>query len=1119
MTDADGAYLRELLGVDFTEHQLAIATHPLAPQLVVAGAGSGKTMVMAARVVHAVAHHGVPAGRILGLTFTNKAAGELAARVRTSLAKLPAALPAGPGDDVEADEDDQPTVATYHAYAAGIVRDHALRIGREPFTALLTEATQWQLAMRVVRAATGPFRHLNWTSPSVATKLVALAGELAEHGVDAALVRAVDAEVIAAIEALPATTVKAVRDIAACARTREELLTLVEDYTAAKERLDLLDYGDQVALAARIARTAPAVGTIERGRFSLVVLDEYQDTGVAQRQLLTALYGGGHPVTAVGDPNQAIYGWRGASVGNLLRFGDHFPRADGQRVDPQPLMTSFRCGGRILSAANAIAAGIGLASESRRPPLQVPGLSPRPGADEDGAVVLARVETDEDEAQWVAERIAGELDAGTRAGEIAVLARRRSDFARLHRALVDRDVPVEVVGLGGLLEMPEVADVVAVLSLLVDPTANAAAIRLLTGPRWRLGLRDLAALGRRADHLARLALRGETPAGDQGEPTGADADAGAGDGTTPDREPSDDAVEPSVADGLDHALQRVTDAIDPVDVAALLDAIDSPGDPSAYSSEALHRLRAVRSELTALRRLVGQPLVELVAEVVRTIGLDVEIEAEHERVAVARAANLAAFLDHAASFTGLEGESDLGAFLAYLHASADAENGLDIGAVSTADTVKLMTVHKAKGLEWDVVAVPGLVADVFPSKQGRTPWTRGGHVLPFAVRGDAADLPRLATYDKESVEAFTDDCRCDDRDEERRLAYVACTRPRRLLLASGYCWSRSRVSCCSPSPYLAELAALGAPAVEIDRWCDDPADDATNPLTAEAVQDVPWPRPPDEAGIQRRRTAAALVAAAAAELDRDRTTAAPAGAPRSSVGEQLELVSVAGTGAAGAGPRWAEEAALLLDELHRERSAVREVPLPRRLTASQVVALAHDPDELAQMLARPMPARPQPQARRGSRFHQWVEHLYGTVPLLDPDDLPGAGDAELSDAELTELQERFLAAGWGDRRPVAVEQPFELVVGGRLVRGRIDAVYPGLDGGYDVIDYKTGAVPKDFAAASLQLSVYRLAWADLRGVDPSMVSAGFLYVRTGELKRPDQLLGREELAALFGAAG
>src|SRR4051794_34908556 len=560
--EASGAYLRELLGVDFTDDQLAIATHDLCPQLVVAGAGSGKTMVMAARVVHAVAYQGVTPGRILGLTFTNKAAGELATRVRTSLAKLPrmqVPAVAEDDDDVEVAADDLPTVSTYHSYAAGIVRDHALRIGREPFTALLTEATQWQLAMRVVRNATGPFQHLQWTSPWVAGLVIRLAGELAEHLVDADAVRELDADVVAAVESLPGRLYKDSLNAAQVARIRDELLSLVDSYRAAKQRLDLLDYGDQVALAAQIARCAPAVARIERSRFSLVVLDEYQDTGVSQRLMLATLFGDGHPVTAVGDPNQAIYGWRGASVGNLLRFGSHFPRGDGRPVEPQPLMTSFRCGGRILAAANAIAARVGADAGARRPSLAVPPLTAQAERAEAGEVVVARVATDEDEAGWVADRLAAELQAGTPAGEMAVLVRRRADFARLHRALVDRDVPVEVVGLGGLLEMPEVADVVAVLSLLVDPTANAAAVRLLTGPRWRLGIRDLAALGRRADHLATWS-------------------------------PSEESPEPEVSAGLAVALQQVTDAVDPVDVASLLDAIDSPGSAEAYSPDAFKRL-------------------------------------------------------------------------------------------------------------------------------------------------------------------------------------------------------------------------------------------------------------------------------------------------------------------------------------------------------------------------------------------------------------------------------------------------------------------------------------------------------------------------------------------------
>jgi len=1051
-TAADGIYLRDVLGTPFTPEQLDVITAPLTPQLVVAGAGSGKTTVMAARVVHAVAHHGVPAGGVLGLTFTNKAAAQLSQSVRAALRKL------GSGA-VDAD-DDSPTIATYHSYAAAVVRDHALRIGREPVTTLLTEAGRWQLAMRVVRRAAGPFRHLGWQPTTVAAYVLALDGEMAEHLATPDDVRSFDAQVVAQVQGVPKLTV-ALRDCMQSAQARDELLGLVETYRAEKARLDLIDYGDQVALAAQIAQASDEVCAIERERFPVVMLDEYQDTGVAQRVLLSRLFGGRHPVTAVGDPNQAIYGWRGASVGNLLRFREHFGGTDS----PLPLMTSFRCGGRILDAANVVAAPLRTSAGAlRRPSVDVAGLSARPGAESAGEVVVSLHDRVDTEAVWIAGRIAAVLDRGeVHPGEVAVLCRRRTDFPLLHQALVERGIPVEVVGLGGLLEMPEVADLVAVLRVLVDPTANAALLRLLTGPRWRIGPRDLAALGRRARLLAAVDL------------TNADAD------------------------DVDAVLRKATESVDAVDVTSLLDAIDvlrpntDQHRADDLSPEAVERLIAVRTELRELRATLGQPIVEIAAEVIRRIGLDVELEAQPAPVAAARGANLAAFLDHAAQFTGLEGESDLASFLGWLDAAVAAESGLDVGSVSDADTVKLLTVHKAKGLEWEVVAVPGLTDKVFPSERGRSRWTSAASVLPFPCRGDELDLPVVTDWSTKGFNAFRSECTDDDADEERRLGYVAFTRARSLLIASGYWWGATRRKPMGPSALLAELHALASTSgVRVDEWVAEVSDEA-NPVAAQAAGDVAWPAAFDAAALQRRRRAAADVRAAdTGVLDLGLT------------GAEQALVA-----------RWDEEGRLLVDELRRGRTAVREVALPRRLTASQVVALAHDPDELAQMLARPVPARPAPQARRGSRFHRWVEQLYAATPLLDPDDLPGAGDALLSDADLAALQQRFLADGWADRRPVAIEQPFELVVGGRLVRGRIDAVYPRPGGGYEVIDYKTGEVPSDFRAASMQLSVYRLAWADLAGVDPSVVDAGFLYVRTGLVKRPDRLLDRDELAQLL----
>ncbi|MBV9486727.1 MAG: ATP-dependent helicase, partial [Frankiaceae bacterium] len=884
------------------------------------------------------------------------------------------------------------------------------------------------------------------------------------------------------IAALSKVLAKA-KELEAKTRSREELLTLVAAYRAEKQRLDVIDFGDQVALACEIVQTSPEVVAAERARFSLVVLDEYQDTGVAQRVLLSRLFGGGHSITAVGDPNQAIYGWRGASASNLSRFGEHF--AGGiDDIAPLPLMTSFRCAGRILDAANQVASPLSQSLERKgRSRVDIPALRPTKANEGCGEVIATRLATAPDEAEWLAGKIIAAMAEGTKPKQIAVLSRRRADFPRLHHAMVERGIPVEVVGLGGLLAMPEVSDIVAVLSLLADGTANAAAVRLLSGPRWRLGVRDLAALGERAAFLARE--RPEDP--DQVEEPAGEIEA----------QPAAD--EPAVSGRLRKVLQEATSSVDPVEVPSLLEAAESPGRQSRCSSEARDRLGRFAAEMRQLRGLVGQPLVDLITEVIRTTGLDVEIEAGDASLAEARMANVHAFLDVAAAFTGLDGEADLSAFLAYLKAADDNEDGLDIGSVSEANTVKLLTIHAAKGLEWDVVAVPGLVDSIFPTVKSRSSWITGAQVLPFECRGDAEDLPVLKGYGNTDIEEFRDLCRSDSHDEERRLAYVAVTRAAKTLWLSSYLWGPTRQNFYAVSPFLKEVVELGDEVVTLEEWVADPEEDAINLLLEAGVADVPWPAMPEPAEMSRRRSVAATVEDARGRLDLD-------------------------TGLSGAAAEtaasWQRDTDLLIDEIRRRRTRTIDVAVPTRLTTSQVVAMAADPDAFAASVARPMPARPVAQARRGSRFHQWVENLYGVSPLLEPDDLPGAEDADLDDTELASLQQTFLATGWGERRPVRVEAPFEMVIGGRLLRGRIDAVYPTEEGGYDVIDFKTGAVltGKDFEAASHQLSIYRLAWADLAGVDPASVTAGFLYVRDGVVKRPERLLNRDELAALVSQA-
>ncbi len=203
--------------------------------------------------------------------------------------------------------------------------------------------------------------------------------------------------------------------------------------------------------------------------------------------------------------------------------------------------------------------------------------------------------------------------------------------------------------------------------------------------------------------------------------------------------------------------QAVTDLT--ADPGSLVEALDDLGDAGAYSAQAHQRFSALAAELRALRGHVGRPLPDLVGEVERALGLDIEVAAQPWRDPTAARADLDAFADAAAAFADDEEEPTLGAFLAYLTAAEAEEFGLESGQPSGANAVTLTTVHAAKGLQWAAVVVPGLAAgvraQVFPAKpRVTTRWTENARLLPFGLRGDATDLPALADLTENSRDRF-----------------------------------------------------------------------------------------------------------------------------------------------------------------------------------------------------------------------------------------------------------------------------------------------------------------------------------------------------------------------------
>ncbi|MFF4421292.1 UvrD-helicase domain-containing protein [Streptomyces sp. NPDC001549] len=1168
---SDPEQLKELLGIPFTPEQMACVTAPPAPQVVVAGAGSGKTTVMAARVVWLVGTGAVAPEQVLGLTFTNKAAGELSERVRKALARAGITDPDPSPADAEA-VGGEPRISTYHAFAGQLLKDHGLRIGLEPSSRLLADATRFQLAAKVLREAPGPYPSLTKSVPDLVGDLLALDGELSEHLVEPEQLRLHDTELLGVLAGTKLTN-EDLRKVPEAVRGRLELLELVARYRAAKRSRDLFDFSDQIALSAQLATTRPEVGALLREEFRVVLLDEYQDTSVAQRLLLSGLFGAGsgHAVTAVGDPCQAIYGWRGASVANLDDFPEHFPHADGSPATRLSLSENRRSGGRLLDLANGLAAPLRAMHEG------VEALRPAPGAEAAGQVRCALLETHGQELDWLADSVAHLVRTGTEPREIAVLCRSAGDFAQIQAVLVDRDVPVEVVGLSGLLHLPEVADLVAVCEVLQDPGANASLVRLLIGPRWRIGARDLALLGRRARLLVSRAPAGSDP---------------------------------------DERLAAAVEGVDPAEIVSLADALetflDGAGqapDDLPFSAEARIRFAHLAQELRDLRRSLADPLMDVLHRVLTATGLEVELSASPHALAARRRETLSNFMDVAAGFAALDGEATLLAFLAFLRTAAQYEKGLDHALPGGENTVKVLTAHKSKGLEWDVVVVPDLCAGAFPKEKPPEAWTSYAKVLPYALRGDAPTLPGDPAWTSAGLKAFKAALKDHKSVEELRLGYVTFTRPRSLLLASGHWWGPSQKKRRGPSPFLEALyehcaAGFG----EIEAWADEPDPTAENPaLSGESTPDHSWPLPLDPYSLTLRRAAAALVESYLAApppeedeylwppdceepwpaedaweppladdtwppgppVDGTRPPEAPAaGIPDLWAGEAATAASAtaptpraeagvpagrqplpeggdlwageavgagvpkpravaAGPGGADLVPEearavasWDRDLDALEGELRRARAAVRDVELPSALSASQLLRLAADEQGFVRDLARPMPRPPQPAARQGTRFHAWVESRFDELPLpfldvLDPvTDLPGAGsDQEIADeADLDSLKAAFERSPYADRPPHRMEAPVQLTLAGRVVRGRIDAVYRNDDGSYEIVDWKTGRTTE---ADPLQLAVYRVAWAEATNTPLDRVSAAFLHVRSGRVIRPRNLPDRARLERIL----
>ena len=1067
-----------------TDQQEKVITAPLKPTLVVAGAGSGKTATMSARVTYLVASGQVDPSQVLGLTFTRKATHELRERIENRLGQLyryPGWTPSSSNDTQELTAvAGEATVATYNSFAGSLVREWGLEVGLETDTAVLTPASSWQIMYELMENWGQEFEE-PFSSLDSATELaLQVANSLNENLLSVDEARELMADLSQSLKDLRSVrgAAKAIDAKSLPAMTKRiQVLDLVERYIDYKRENSLVDFGDQVALACRIVtdeRVGPRVIAQYRDRFKAVLLDEFQDTSVAQTILLSSLFAG-CGVVAVGDPNQAIYGWRGASSAALGQFHRHFSNGAGPVLQ---LSTAWRNDPQILQAANRISDPLRASGQ-----VKVEKLVKRPGVgDERGKVWAARVQDGLAEAELIAKFLAQRWSPSK---SMAVLCRTRSQFTPIVAALIERGIPVEVVGLGGLLDVPEVADVRALMSVALDPTSADRLMRLI----------DLVGIDAADLDVVWSFAR---------ELVNARADTG------------QSGAEPLLAEALSEIV---------VNFAAFEAFCKKYA--CALSPAGLYQVKRLGRILQEANAAANLELVDFISWAERALGLDVEAAARVDVNEVGARA-LAALRAQATSFKSQNPEAGAQVFLGWLNAAQDQERGLELPEVEPAPgAVQVLTVHASKGLEWDIVVVPGLVEANFPSYRSRpkedytvlaNSWITQVSEFPHTLRRDYDSLPPCPFIGlspqagKDAILAAGEEYRSElgkwEVAEERRLAYVAYTRARsQLLLTTSHYAALSKTPKMT-SRFLKELERSQM----VQFLADDERDDDLSNRALDQSSVSVWPHQLDalagleepgvadapgqavlgkQAGLSLRLRAAALVSAAG-------------GCQGAGCEEALQIPE-------GLAPQlddWWRQARLLLQERQIRQENGQEIVLPSHLAATAMAKVGKE--DFIMSLRRPLPPPPSKAARLGTAFHEEMsQRLNSEGTLLS---LAEAGSDRLSPADrkqvndwLDNVADLEILQGYS---PYATEIDQEIRLAGFNVRCRIDAVFKAVEKGraqWLIVDWKTGGqrVRVD------QLSLYVHAWAASQNVDISQVRAAYVYVQDGHVDelRPRQIIG------------
>ncbi|MFW6044821.1 MAG: ATP-dependent helicase [Planctomycetota bacterium] len=628
---------------ELTEPQRRAVTYGEGPLLVVAGAGSGKTRVITRRIAYLV-EEDVPPERIIGITFTNKAADEMRLRVERLA-----------GESV--------TVSTFHSLCARILRRNAQKIGLDPSFSIYDTSDSRRVA-RQIRNDMDLDRE-TYTPAGLLDDISAWKDEV-----------------------LPPSRAM----LEAVGHEEEKAAEVYRRYEEQLKANNALDFDDLLVKTVQLFSEAPEVLRHYQDRYHHVLVDEYQDTNLPQHLIAKGLQGKHHNITAVGDPDQMIYTWRGARIENIMEFEEDFPDAEVILLEQ-----NYRSTSNILNAASYCIQHNRMRHEKALWTQRDGGPPVRVQQFPDGRA----------EARWIKERLAELRNKGVKPGEIAVLYRTKYQAFQLEKELVNGPIPYQVVDTVGFFDRKAVKDLRAYLRLIINPDDDEAFRRIVNVPSRGIGKKTLERINNLA-HSAGLSL-----------------------GRAVRKEDLMSRL-PTRARGAVQRFRRVYDRLRELDQDSIRTFIKNLIQEIDYISS------ANEDERDDVREVLDQ-----------FVGFADQYDSDNPD------GSLIDFMEDTALMSDIDGWNP------------------------RADAVSLMTLHSAKGLEFDVVFISGLEEDILPHQRALEDNAHGD--------GDIA------------------------LEEERRLFHVGMTRARdRLYIThcgSRYMHGRSRPM--SPSRFLDELPEDG----------------------------------------------------------------------------------------------------------------------------------------------------------------------------------------------------------------------------------------------------------------------------------------------------------------------